>query len=101
MAASVAAAARDGPSLSEVRQRRKMFPEVDGGVGERAKGEEVDDAKLPSPLKSGSSVGGAGEAAAAKEDVHSSVPREMNDPSGDEAAEIKRVLVDQVGRNSL
>ena len=89
---ATAAARDDGPSLSEVRQRRKMFPEVDlGGVGgERAK---VDDAKPPSPAP------GEAEANAAKE-VQSSVPREMNDSSEDEAAEIKRVLVDQVGRDS-
>ena len=91
---ATAAARDDGPSLSEVRQRRKMFPEVDlGGVGgERAK---VDDAKPPSPAPAGET-----EAAAAAKEVQSSVPREMNDSSEDEAAEIKRVLVDQVGRDS-
>ena len=86
-------ASRDDPPPSEVRQRRKMFLEVVDG--ERAKGEEgVEDAKTPSPLKKAVEVAAA--SAAAKE-VKSSVPSEMNDSREDEeAAEIKRVLVDQV-----
>ena len=89
------------PEAGEVRQRRKMFPpEVGGGGGERAK---VEDAKTP-PSPPRDKRPGQTAAAGAAKDVRSSVQREMNDPKEDEeaaeAAEIKKVLVDQVGKNS-
>ena len=90
----VVMAAAAAPETGEVRQRRKMFPP------EVAK---VEDAKTP-PSPPGDKRPGGETAAAAAKDVRSSVQREMNDPKEDEeaaeAAEIKKVLVDQVGKNS-
>ena len=90
------------PEAGEVRQRRKMFPpEVGGGGGERAK---VEDAKTPPSPPRDKRPGQTAAAAGAAKDVRSSVQREMNDLKEDEeaaeAAEIKKVLVDQVGKNS-
>ena len=86
-----------GAPEGEVRQRRKMYPPEGGsGGGERAK---VEDAKTPPSPPRDKRPSETATAASAK-DVQSSVPREMNDSKEDEeAAEIKKVLVDQVGWN--